>query len=115
MNTIKRFQYAEEMDPRGPTGGGAKICLISQPGRFQTPVRNMLLFISLLQMVPEPPSARACLPALPACLPASSSPRFIRVWPQMGNNFQLDFTLQMDILIWCSCSNQAGEKQSGTV
>lgn len=46
------------------------------------------------------------------CLPTRVC---IREQLQMRNNFQLDFTLPMDLLIGCSFSNQAGEKQSGAV
>lgn len=60
--------------------------------------------ISVVSLTPRQPFS--------AC-PSSPNQRVSRCvgeQSQMGNNFQLDFTLQMDILIWCSCSNQAGEK-----
>lgn len=99
VNTIKRCQYIRggKRDPRISRG----ICLISHHEVRQITNDSYLLFAKSTLWLCLSACQRVCL-----CL-----------WEQlqMGNNFQLDFTLQMDILIRCSCSHQAGEKQSGTV
>lgn len=98
-NTIKRCQYIGDIGIHISRG----ICLISH---YEADNKRLLSGF-----------AKSTLwLCLPASQPASQRVRMcVWVWSQMGNNLQLDFTLQMDILIWCSCSHQAGEKQSGTV
>lgn len=101
VNTIKRCQYIQE---EGSTQAEESVWFLIMR---QITNDSYLLFAKS--------SLWLCLPArLPACLPVVL-PVCVRAATQMGNNFQLDCTLQMDILIRCSCSHQAAEKQSSTV